>query len=203
MSESIRSRLLFLILPLILVTGCRNNPEPQTQRIEVPSAEQFIQKGEYLVTVSSCHDCHSPKDVGPGKFDLIPDRILSGYPADRPFLNADLRILKTGWTLFTPDLTMAVGPWGASFSANLTSDQTGIGNWTEENFKRALTQGKYKGLENSRTLLPPMPWMNYANMTEEDVKAIFSYLKNTKPVNNTVPMPIPPDQLAARLKAGK
>jgi hypothetical protein len=94
-----------------------------------------------------------------------------------------------GWSLFAPDLTSAVGPWGASFAGNITSDATGIGNWTEENFIRALRKGKYKGLENSRDLLPPMPWFVYKNMTDEDLKSIFAYLKTTKPVENVVPAP--------------
>ncbi len=97
--------------------------------------------------------------------------------------------------MLTGDLTSAVGPWGVSFAANLTSDPTGIGSWTEENFKRALKEGKYKGMPGGRTLLPPMPWQNFANISDEDVSAIFAYLKSTKPVKNVVPAPIPPDQL--------
>ena len=96
----------------------------------------------------------------------------------------------SGWILMNEDITAAAGMWGISFAANLTSDQTGIGNWTEENFKRALKEGKYKGLEGGRMLLPPMPWQNFANIKDEDVKAIFAYLKSTKPVNNLVPQPV-------------
>ena len=44
-------------------------------------------------------------------------------------------------------------------------------------------------------LLPPMPWFNFTNLEENDLKAIFAYLKSTKPVSNVVPAPIPPDQL--------
>ena len=97
-----------------------------------------------------------------------------------------------GWALMSMDLTAAVGPWGTSFAANLTSDATGIGNWTEEQFERALRHGLYKGLEGSRPLLPPMPWQNLVNMKPEDMKAVFAYLKSTKPVENVVPAPIPP-----------
>lgn len=84
---------------------------------------------------------------------------------------------------------------GVSFSANLTSDSTGIGGWTEEQFAKALRQGKSKGLDGNRQLLPPMPWPNYITLTDADMKAIFAYLKSTKPVKNVVPAPIPPDQL--------
>ena len=76
-----------------------------------------------------------------------------------------------------------------SFAANLTSDDTGIGNWTEENFMRALRKGKFKGLEGSRDLLPPMPWFVYKNMTDEDLKSIYAYLKTVPAVENVVPSP--------------
>jgi hypothetical protein len=55
-----------------------------------------------------------------------------------------------------------------------------------------MKQGKWKGLENSRNLLPPMPWQGYSKLKDNDLKAIFAYLKTVKPVNNPVPMAIPP-----------
>ena len=91
--------------------------------------------------------------------------------------------------MFGADLTSAAGPWGMSFAGNITSDETGIGNWKEEQFINALRHGKWKGLDNNRSLLPPMPWVVYKNMTDEDLKAIYTYLKTTKPVHNIVPMP--------------
>jgi len=41
-------------------------------------------------------------------------------------------------------------------------------------------------------LLPPMPWPNYVAMKQEDMEAVFQYLKSTKPVRNVVPEPVPP-----------
>ena len=93
--------------------------------------------------------------------------------------------------MFAPDFTASIGVWGVSFAGNLTSDATGIGNWTEENFLRAIRHGKLKGLQNGRDILPPMPWQVYKNMKDEDLKAIFAYLKTTKPVENIVPAPRP------------
>ncbi len=90
-----------------------------------------------------------------------------------------------------PDLTNAVGPWGVSFAANISSDETGIGNWTEEQFLTALRKGKYKGMEGSRDLLPPMPWFVYKNFSDEDIRSIFAYLRSGKPVKNIVPAPKP------------
>ena len=88
-------------------------------------------------------------------------------------------------------------PWkpGDTFAANITSHETGIGNWTEEQFRKAFTEGKSKGLEGTRPILPPMPWANYINIVDEDLKAIFAYLKSTNPVENAVPNPIPPGEL--------
>jgi hypothetical protein len=48
------------------------------------------------------------------------------------------------------------------------------------------------GLADARNLLPPMPWQAYARMTDDELKAIFSYLKSTKPIHNVVPQPQPP-----------
>ena len=134
----------------------------------------------------------SPKKMGAQGPEVIPELMLSGYPADRPVVKFDNKLIKQGFAQFYPDLTAAAGPWGLSFAANITSDETGIGNWTEAQFKTALTQGKSKGLETGRMLLPPMPWPNYAQMKNEDVAAVFAYLKSTKPVKNMVPTPTPP-----------
>ena len=89
--------------------------------------------------------------------------------------------------MFNEDLTSAAGPWGVSFSANITSDSTGLGNWTEAQFFKALREGKFKGLDQSRPLLPPMPWQNLKHLTDEDIRSIFAFLKSTKPVKNVVP----------------
>jgi cytochrome c553 len=198
MKKTTKSLTVFLILLTIAVSGCLNKQQQATKAIpaqtsqQQPSGEQLVKNGEYLVTISGCHDCHSPKEMGPNGPSIIAATMLSGYPADRPVMKYNLPMLKEGFSLFNPDLTSAAGPWGISFAANLTSDQTGIGNWTEENFKRALKEGKYKGLPGSRTLLPPMPWQNFANIKDEDVSAIFAFLKSTKPVSNVVPQPVAP-----------
>lgn len=176
---------------LALVVAC-NQPAPAPEAAEAaqPTEAELVKRGEYLVQVMGCHDCHSPKLMGPQGPYPDPDRLLSGHPAGTqlPPLPKDA----AGWALMSMDLTAAVGPWGTSFAANLTSDESGIGNWTEEQFKRALTQGLYKGLEGSRPLLPPMPWQNLKDIKDEDVHAMFLYLKSTKPVANVVPAPIPP-----------
>jgi hypothetical protein len=153
--------------------------------------EELLQRGQYLVSTSACHDCHSPKVMTSHGFEPDPERLLSGHPADLPIPSVNQEALKD-WILFNPHLTAIAGPWGVSFAANITSDETGIGNWTEEQFLRAIREGTYKGLKGGRPLLPPMPWPVYRNMTDNDLKAIFAYLKSTKPVRNVVPAPIAP-----------
>lgn len=181
-----------------LLAGC-NATADNTQKTETAVAlsdSAIIKRGEYLVGIMGCQDCHSPKRIGTQGPEVIPELHLSGYPSDRPVGNVVPEALKSGWMLFGPDGTSAVGPWGISFAANLTSDATGIGNWSYEQFKTALTQGKSKGLPTARPLLPPMPWVNYTHMAEEDIKAVFAYLKSTPPVSNAVPAPIAPDKLS-------
>lgn len=158
------------------------------------SQEDLVKRGEYLVTVGGCDDCHSPKVFGPQGPAIDPERRLSGHPENVALESVDKNTLKS-WVLFNAHNTATVGPWGATFAANLTPDATGLGTWTEEQFIKALREGKFKGLDNTRQLLPPMPWQSYAKMTDDDLKAMFAYLKTIKPVKNSVPAPIAPPDL--------
>lgn len=128
-------------------------------------------------------------DHGP-ELDL--DLALSGHPAEMPAPEIDRKEIESKGLAVTNTLTSWVGPWGISYAANLTSDVTGIGNWEETHFVTAIREGKFKGLPNNRSLLPPMPWEMLRNMTDDELKAIFAYLKSTKPVKNIVPAPEPP-----------
>ncbi len=165
-----------------------NRPSAAAKR---PPDQALIKRGEYLVTIMGCGDCHSPKTMGPQGPEPVAGKALSGYPADRPLPKPNTDALNE-WVLFNGDNTASAGLWGVSFAANLTSDATGIGNWTRDQFKRALTQGKSKGIATNRMLLPPMPWPNYRTIKDADLDAIFAYLKSTKPVANVVPAPVPP-----------
>jgi len=151
-----------------------------------------IARGKYLVEVGSCNDCHTPKIFGPQGMKLDESRRMSGSPAGAPMPPVDKKALTPGyWVMFSPDLTAAVGPWGMTYSANLTPDEkTGIGLWTEDNFVKALKTGKHMG--EGRQIMPPMPWEFVGQMTEEDLKAIFAYLKTLPPVSNAVTQPIAP-----------
>jgi len=177
---------------LVWTTSCSNSQKSgeNNTTTQADSHENLVKRGEYLVAIMGCNDCHSPKKMGPNGPEVIPELLLSGYPPDRPIIKFDNPMIKQGFGMFYPDLTAAAGPWGVSFAGNLTPDQTGIGTWTEEQFKKALTQGKFKGLDGTRMLLPPMPWEGFSNLTDNDVSAIFAYLKSLKPVKNVVPAAI-------------
>jgi hypothetical protein len=174
-----------------IFVACSDTPGRSKDMQPVMDSAALVARGEYLVTTTGCDDCHSPKKLGPQGPELIAELRLSGYQQNNTLPKVNMAEIQKGFTMFAPDFTAAVGVWGASFAGNLTSDATGIGNWTEANFIRAIRHGKLKGLENGRPILPPMPWTVYRNMKDEDLKAIFAYLKTTKPVENIVPGPRP------------
>ena len=178
----------------IVFVACQGSTASEEKSIAM-TKEEMVKRGEYLVNTIGCDDCHSPKRMGAHGPEIIPELRLSGYPSGRPLTTADTNVVKKGWMLFSDDLTTAVGAWGQSFAANLTSDVTGTGNWKEEQFIKAIREGKYKGLDNTRPLLMPMPWFVYKNLTDDDLKSIFAFLQTTNPVNNVVPAPRPFIQL--------
>jgi hypothetical protein len=157
----------------------------------------LVERGLYLVTLGGCNDCHSPKKMTPK--GPVPDeaRLLSGHRADEKLPQVPSNIFGPDkWGAITNNsLTGWVGPWGTSYASNLSPDpETGTGAWNEELFIRILRTGKFMG--SGRDILPPMPWYDYAKLTDADLKAIFAYLKSIKPVKNQVPasVPAPPFQ---------
>lgn len=178
----------------VSAVSCSNGPKTteEAAAANMLTGDDLVKRGEYLVTSMGCHDCHSPKKPGPNGLELIPELLLSGFQANNPPMVTDTSLTNKGFSVFYPDLTASAGPWGISYAANLTPDVTGIGTWTEEQFKKAVTEGKFKGLDGTRMLLPPMPWFNFTQVPDQDIKAIFAYLKSIPPVRNVVPAPIPP-----------
>lgn len=155
-----------------------------------------VKWGEHLVMAGGCGDCHTPKKMGAHGPEDDSTLLLSGHPAKMPAPDVDRSAMQTKGLIVTQTLTAWVGPWGISYAANLTSDDTGTGTWSEDQFLYAIRNGKLKGLPGSRSLLPPMPWQSFRNFSDDELKAIFAYLKSTKPINNIVPPPTPP--VAAR-----
>jgi hypothetical protein len=161
--------------------------DSQTTDNVAPSKDSLIKRGNYLVAIIGCNDCHSPKHMGPNGPEIDSLNMLSGFPSTRPIPEPSANDIKNGLIVFNGDLTATMGPWGTTFAANITSDETGIGNWTEEQFKNALRHGKSKGMDGGRMMMPPMPWENFSHLTDGDILAIFYYLKSTKPFRNIVP----------------
>jgi mono/diheme cytochrome c family protein len=157
------------------------------------AAQSQVERGHMLIVGGGCHDCHTPKKIGPNGPEADMARMLSGHPqevvVDAPFQQDP----KNPWTTHTNDhLTAWSGAWGVSFAANLTPDQnTGLGIWTEEMFLNALKLGKHMG--TARPIMPPMPWNWYGQLPDEDLKAMFAYLKSIPAISNRVPVPLGPD----------
>lgn len=181
---------------LTSIISC-NNTETKKEAVQTGiSNDSLVKRGDYLVNaIGGCDDCHSPKKMGPQGPEVDMEKRFSGYPAERPFGKVDSNVIKNGMLVFSGDLLAFAGPWGISFAANISSDETGIGGWTNDQFKKALREGKWKGLDGSRPLLPPMPWQTFKNLTDDDISAIFAYLKSSKPVRNIVPSPKLPNEL--------
>jgi mono/diheme cytochrome c family protein len=187
---------LLACLPVaVALASCRNVQPPATESpapaAAPATAQSQIERGHMLVIGGGCHDCHTPKTMTPKGPEADMSRMLSGHPESegvpQPFkgdagpyaihINGHL----TAWS----------GAWGVSFAANLTPDQnTGLGIWTEDMFLNALKQGKHMG--TSRPILPPMPWNWYGQLPDDDLKAMFAYLKSIPAIRNRVPVPLDP-----------
>jgi mono/diheme cytochrome c family protein len=128
-----------------------------------PDTTDQLAYGAYVANASGCVECHSPLDKG----QIIKELAFSG---GRDFGSPDGSIVR---------------------SANITPDDgTGIGKWSREQFIAA-----FKQYADSSYVLPSvkpgefntvMPWTMYANMTESDLSALYSYLRSVKPISKTV-----------------
>lgn len=159
------------------------------------TAEQA--RGQYLMSTSACMDCHTPWKLGDKGPEPDITRLYSGHPAQLKMPPAPT--LPEGPWVMTAGATNTAwaGPWGVSFTANLTPDiETGLGRWSEADFIRTIRTGRHMG--RGREVLPPMPIAVYNNFTDRDLKAIFAYLRTIPPIRNKVPDPVPPAPAAAR-----
>jgi hypothetical protein len=181
---------MLLLACVFLFSQCSKNQDMDLktiQKINYGGFESQVKWGEHLVQIGACNDCHTPKKMSPE--GPVPDMslLLSGHPSDMPAPEADRKEIESKGLALTNTLTSWVGPWGISYAANLTPDPTGIGNWTEANFIKAIREGKFKGMDGTRPLMPPMPWDFYKYWTDDEIKAVFAYLKSVKPIKNIVP----------------
>lgn len=176
---------------ILLFTKC-NNEKTTAAALSYGGYENQVKWGEHLITVGGCGDCHTPKKMGPMGPEDDSTLMLSGHPAQFPLPDIDRKMLESKGMAATQTLNFWIGPWGVSFAANLTPDSTGTLLWTEEQFTNALKHGYSKGIKGNRMLLPPMPIQVTKHFKEEEIKAMFAYLKTIKPVKNVVPQPLPP-----------
>lgn len=160
------------------------------------SQDELITKGKYIINTSGCGDCHTPKIMTPNGPMEDTTRMLAGFPEGDMLPSLDVKMVAPGnWYATEKNLAAWVGPWGISFASNLTPDNgTGIGGLSEEMFIKTLREGKFMGV--GRPLLPPMPWQVYGQKTDDDLKAMYAYLRTIKPISNKVPDPVPPPMLA-------
>jgi mono/diheme cytochrome c family protein len=106
-----------------------------------------VKKGFYLSTIAHCMECHTPMDKGARQWDTR----LGAGGFDFP------------------------GPWGVSTSRNITSSKTkGIGAWTDDDIKRAITTGVSK---DGSHLKPPMGFHYYSTLTAGDLDAVVAWLR--------------------------
>jgi hypothetical protein len=145
-----------------------------------------VARGEYLVNIGHCNDCHTPWVMGPKGPEPDMSRRLSGHPQNLQMPPAP-KLGNGPWVWAGAGTNTAfAGPWGVSYAANLTPDRlTGIGIWNEETFIKTIRTGRHWGV--ARPILPPMPWQNVRMMTDSDLKAVWAYLRSIQPVNNQVP----------------
>jgi mono/diheme cytochrome c family protein len=106
-----------------------------------------VKKGFYLSTIAHCMECHTPMEKGVRQWDT---RLGAGgfeFP----------------------------GPWGVSVSRNITSSKTkGIGAWTDDEIKRAITAGVDR---QGNKLKPPMGFQYYSTVSADDLDALVAYLR--------------------------
>jgi Cytochrome c len=135
----------------------RGVPEPVTEPVQADLSTP-ASHGEYLVNLSSCLDCHTPRKRG----------------------RLDSSMKFAGGQVFDAS--------GQIASPNITPDVTGIGSYTEEKFVKALRTG-YAGKRQLNTV---MPWQGYSGQTDEDLKAMYGYLRTVPAVAHHVDNTQPP-----------
>lgn len=200
MRNSYLPLLMALVFAAISFIKCSDNKQTEpaatttaaTEKMNFGGYESQVKWGEHLVTIGGCNDCHTPKKMTPmGPVDDS-TLLLSGHPESLPAPNVDRKATESKGLVVTSDFTAWIGPWGITYSANLTPDDSGTGKWTESQFLYAIKNSVSKGLAGSRPLMPPMSMMPVKHMTDDELKAIFAYLRTVKPIKNNSVQPTPP-----------
>ena len=132
------------------------SPQPYNKGVQRPNENDTVGYGRYLVAVMGCYHCHSPKVRWLNYFDAEKTK---GY--------------------LTGGMKMKDPHGKKIYSSNITSDkETGIGNFTLEDFRKAITEGTAP----SGKLSPPMPV--FTHLTDKQVHAIYTYLQSLPPAHH-------------------
>lgn len=131
---------------------------PPAKGAPAPSPSDKVAYGGYIVNaLAHCFECHTP---------FTPE----GMP--------DMTKLGAG------GFEIVLGPDITVMTANITPDpETGIGSWSDDDIKKAITEGVRP---NGTKLAPPMPYSNFHNMTAEDLDAVVAYIRTIPPISNKV-----------------
>jgi hypothetical protein len=163
----------------------------------------LVARGKYLVDITGCSDCHTPWMVTPGGpaalGGRLPDetRAFAGHPADQAMGPLPTVSAPGKWTVNVraPDYTAWAGSFGIAYTANLTPDPaTGwLEGWTDADFIKVIRTGKAH--DGTRDVVGTMMrvCLRMAKATDDDLKAVFAYLRSLAPVPNDVPAYDPPD----------
>jgi hypothetical protein len=158
-----------------------------------PYSKKLVARGRLLVISGGCNDCHTLWRFDPELGAPAPDwtRMLSGHPEGAPDPQGELGPADFG--LMGSTHTSFKLPFGTTYSLNLTPDiDTGTGSWTEKMFLDIFRKGRHLG-GDGRPVYPPMPWNFVRYWSDEDLKAIFAYLRSIPPLRNMPPTEkIPP-----------
>jgi mono/diheme cytochrome c family protein len=135
-------------------------PKPLEGPVKAPAASDHLAWGKYLVEMASCVDCHTKHEKG----KMVEGMEYAG-----------------GWVM--------KAPWGTLVPPNITPDpETGIGNMTKEAFL-----GRFKAFTSMKEPPPApagkntiMPWLAYSQLSDDELSAIYDYLRTVKPVKNKV-----------------
>jgi mono/diheme cytochrome c family protein len=138
-------------------------PKPLSGPVQAPDRKDTVAYGKYLATIGGCYECHTPHDEHNA---LIASQAFTG-----------------GWEM--------AGPWGRNFTANLTPDPDNyMGRATKAEFI-----GRFRAFVGMNAANAPpaprghntvMPWLAFAQMTDDDLGAIYDYLKTVPPVKKKI-----------------
>jgi mono/diheme cytochrome c family protein len=151
-------------IPFLFARLIQAAPQPLTEPVAEPDLATSVKRGAYLAEMGTCTDCHTPLNP---KFQPIAGMEMAGGNA---IMDESGRRLAN--------------------SANLTPDASGIGYYDEALFIQTMRTGAVR----ARQLNGVMPWWIFRNMTDDDLKAVFAYLRSLKPVHHLVDNTEPPTQ---------